>query len=252
MFSCGIGPVHWKYNRKRAAKVIRKYVDSISLRDLASLQELEALQVTDVPTKVTADMAFLVSPASETAVAGFCREHDLEIDSDWMIIAPRPWEGTKQHLSDFVEAAEYGAKTYGLTPVFLAMEPGKDAAVCTELAAAVAQSVPCRLVVAPEDACLVMGLIRNARCVLGMRLHSLIFAAAGGVPFCGVAYDPKISGFIDYAGQGISCDINTADAQTLRHMIDHMMQAGDGYGSSAVQLRAKAEENASIAFDLIS
>lgn len=36
--------------------------------------------------------------------------------------------------------------------------------------------------------------------VIGVRLHALILAAAAGVPFCGLAYDPKITGFCHDAG----------------------------------------------------
>jgi polysaccharide pyruvyl transferase WcaK-like protein len=36
--------------------------------------------------------------------------------------------------------------------------------------------------------------------VVGLRLHSLILAAAMGVPMVSIDYDPKIAGFMEYAG----------------------------------------------------
>lgn len=254
MFSCGIGPVHWKHNRKRAAKTIQKYVDTITLRDQASLDELKTMQVQNVPARVTADMAFLIEPAPESTVNRFCAENGLDSSCPWLIIAPRPWEGTKQHLDDLAQAAVYASKTYGLTPVFLAMEPGKDNQVCREVAELTRKEAACVVVEAPKDAALAVALIQRAACVLGMRLHSLIFAAAAGVPFCGIAYDPKITGFMDYAGQGMCCDISEAQADTLCHMIDYMTQAQSrgGYDDCAARLRAKARENTEIAFSLIS
>jgi polysaccharide pyruvyl transferase WcaK-like protein len=38
--------------------------------------------------------------------------------------------------------------------------------------------------------------------VLGLRLHSLIFAACQGVPAVSVGYDSKIGGFMEQAGAG--------------------------------------------------
>ena len=59
---------------------------------------------------------------------------------------------------------------------------------------------------------------------------------------------------MDYAGQGICCDISEAQADTLCHMIDYMTQAQSrgGYDDCAARLRAKARENTEIAFGLIS
>ena len=48
--------------------------------------------------------------------------------------------------------------------------------------------------------------------VFGLRLHSLIMAAAQGVPVVGVDYDPKIRGFMELVGLGnLVCEIDEPD-----------------------------------------
>jgi len=42
--------------------------------------------------------------------------------------------------------------------------------------------------------------ISSADAVIGMRLHSLIFAALAGVPFLGLSYSPKVSAFCVESG----------------------------------------------------
>jgi len=49
----------------------------------------------------------------------------------------------------------------------------------------------------PSEAMAVLG---HMEVVLGLRLHSLIFAAAQGVPIISIDYDSKIRGFMELAG----------------------------------------------------
>ena len=253
MFGCGIGPVRRKGNRRLAGRVISKYVDSIALRDRGSLEELEALGVRNVPTRVTADMAFLVDPAPAAALDAWLRENGVSPEGSYLLIAPRPWSGTRRRVEDFAAAAVYASEHCGLTPILMAMEPAKDQLLCGQIGAAIAQiseKTAYLKINAPDDARIMAGILQRMRGVLGMRLHSLIFAAAQGVPFAGVSYDPKVSSFIEYIGKGESCDLDAADKETLCAMIDRMQEAG-GFREAADRLRALAEENTEICFSLL-
>ena len=252
MFSCGIGPVRWRLNRRLAAGAINRYVDVITLRDRNSRQELEDLGVQGIPVKVTADMAFLVDPAPEEQAEAFCEANGPRTDRPWFILAPRPWARTKQYYADYANTAIYAAETYGFHPVLLAMEPVKDHPVCQEIADLIrAEGVACEVLDAPVDACMTVALIRRAEAVLGMRLHSLIFAAAQGTPFIGIAYDPKISGFLEYIGQGECCSLDEISTDRLKGMLDRLLASREGFADSARRLRALAAENSRIAFELL-
>jgi polysaccharide pyruvyl transferase CsaB len=253
MFGCGIGPVRREYNRRRAAKTIQACVDRITLRDAASLRELEQLGVRGIPTRVTADMAFLVVPAPEDRIAALCTAHGIQPEDRLLILAPRPWGSAGQRLEDFAAAAVYGAEAHGLRPVLLAMEPVKDRSVCRQIAAlAAAKGVECPVLESSEDTGTVVGLIRRADAVLGMRLHSLIFAAAQGTPFAGVSYDPKVAGFVDYIGQGLCCSLEEADAPRLCAMIDGLcLSESEDFRTAAQRLRTLAAENTAEAMELL-
>ena len=214
--------------------------------------------IAGIPTRVTADMAFLVQPAPEDRVdqmCAACRVGDEAVPRERMLIlAPRPWEGSDRHLADFAAAAAHAAGQYGLAPVLLAMEPGKDLSVCQRIAQIALEQfgVRCPVVTASQDAAAVVGLIRRADGVLGMRLHALIFAAAQGTPFAGVSYDPKVAGFVAYMGQGLCCSLEEADADRLRAMVDALAQAdGEQFLAASQRLRALAAENCKEALGLI-
>ena len=252
MFGCGIGPVSRAGNRKRASRTIGRFVDRITLRDPASARELEELGVRGVPVKVTADMAFLLAPAPADRVESVYAAQGIRPDERLLILAPRPWGSSEAHDRSFAAAAVRAAKTYGLRPVLLAMEPGKDRAFCRRIAALAAEEgVDCPVLDAPEDAGTTVGMIRRAEAVLGMRLHSLIFAAAQGRPFAGVSYDPKVAGFVEYIGQGRCCELAKADPELLRGMVDELCR-GEDFSPAAQRMRALAEENCEIAFALLN
>ncbi|MFR6380265.1 MAG: polysaccharide pyruvyl transferase family protein [Evtepia sp.] len=71
MYGCGIGPIQKDGNRRRAAKVMNKYVDSITLRDPDSRKELEVLGVTKPAIALSAD----TTVSSPRRIAGGHRRH---------------------------------------------------------------------------------------------------------------------------------------------------------------------------------
>ena len=61
-----------------------------------------------------------------------------------------------------------------------------------------------------------IGILTTCDAVIGMRLHSVIFAAAAGVPVVGLAYDPKVSQLADELGIGdLVIDLQDLDADTV-------------------------------------
>lgn len=251
MFGCGIGPVSRPRNRRLTARIIRAYVDRITLRDAASQAELERLGVSGVPVELTADMAFLVRPAAQETVESRLAERGIGPGERLLILAPRPWNGAEGLAEAFAAAALHG-RELGLRPVLLAMEPRRDGELCRRTAALAArQGLDCPVLAEPQSAETVAALIRRADAVLAMRLHALIFAAAQGTPFGGVAYDPKVSGFLDYIGHAPCCALAEASGQRLCAMLDELHQNADAFPAAARRLRALAEQNCEEALALI-
>ncbi|HEY3204021.1 MAG TPA: polysaccharide pyruvyl transferase family protein [Thermoanaerobaculia bacterium] len=92
------------------------------------------------------------------------------------------------------------------------------------------------------------GLLAGCDLVLGMRLHSLIFAAAGGVPLVGLAYDPKVGSFFERVGAS-DMVIPLADV-TARDLLNLMAQGLEkrddrrlGLLGASAELRRLAEED---------
>ncbi|MGM9651758.1 MAG: polysaccharide pyruvyl transferase CsaB [Faecousia sp.] len=250
MFGCGIGPVSHALNRRHTAKTINRCVDAITLRDAESLRELERLGVKDVPVRLTADMAFLARRAPESEQRVYHKACGLEKQGNYLMFAPRPWPGAETCVPAFAQAALYAEKKYGLTPVVYAMEPGRDRELCEKIARQIQkEGGSCLLLSAPKDSRLILGLVGRMRAVIAMRLHGLILAATQGVAFAGVAYDPKVSGFMDYIGQGACCTLEQLSADTLKGLIDVALEEKN-CADSAARMQKLAQENCRIAMEL--
>jgi len=71
--------------------------------------------------------------------------------------------------------------------------------------------------------------------VIGMRLHSLILAAASGVPIIGLEYMPKVKAFMASIGmQEFSHNLENLTASTLIHSIKKILGNYENYSSQLV------------------
>jgi polysaccharide pyruvyl transferase CsaB len=75
--------------------------------------------------------------------------------------------------------------------LFLPFQADQDRAVLRELAL----TIPVVEAHHPDD---LLRTMHRLDIVLGMRLHSLVFALLCDVPFCAISYDPKIEGFLHH------------------------------------------------------
>ena len=127
--------------------------------------------------------------------------------------------------SAFCAAARYAYHTYGLTPVFVAVEKHQDPGA-NQLAAA-GLDIPHYFLSDAGSAGTIIGVFSRMQVVVSMRLHALIFAAGQGIPLVGVVYDPKVSAFLRYIGQNLFADLSMLNTDTLQCLIDQAAaQAG--------------------------
>ena len=242
MYGCGIGPVNAKANRRHAARVIDRCVDAITLREDLSAAELKSMGVTRPKVYVTADPALLLEAGSPGAVDSFLLSQNLDPQGQYALFVLRPWKGFDERKEAFVEAANYVNREYGLTPVFFALEPGRDLAPSRQ----VAGELSCRsyLVPAPQDEKLIIGMMKKMRIVVSMRLHTLIFASSVGAPLVAVSYDPKVTGFMSYLGQKHTVRFEDVTPENLTALVRAALTDPEPYRVERLRGLARANEDA--------
>ena len=252
MYGCGIGPVLREQHRKLAASVLNASVDVITLREPDSLKELQSMGVTKPEILLTADPALTLPAASEDEIDSVLLRAGIPPHGKYLCFALRNWKGFEDKAPLFAQAAKYAYETYGLTPVFAAVEKHLDP-VAGRLAAA-GLDIPHYFLDDAGSAGTIIGALSRMQAVVSMRLHALIFAAGQGIPLAGVVYDPKVSAFLRYIGQEQFVDLAELTGQNLCAMIDQCVaQAAHPEAQAAAvrNLQAMEQKNVEVARRLL-
>ncbi|MHA5221427.1 polysaccharide pyruvyl transferase CsaB [Dysosmobacter sp. Phy] len=245
MYGCGIGPVTRDSHRRLAAKILNRYVDVITLREPDSLAELRAMGVTEPEILLTADPALTLSKAPEDEIDSVLLRAGIPPHGKYICFALRRWKGFEEKAPLFGAAAEYAYWTYGLTPVFAAVEKHLDPGAGQMAARGL--SVPHYFLDDAGGAGTIIGALSRMELVVSMRLHALIFSAGQGIPLAGVVYDPKVSAFLRYIGQELFVDLQDLTEADLRHMIDRCVaQARDPGTQAAAVARLQEMERGNV------
>ncbi|MBU5434708.1 polysaccharide pyruvyl transferase CsaB [Pseudoflavonifractor sp. MSJ-37] len=218
MYGCGIGPIRSESNRRRAAKVLQKRVDAITLRDTHSREELASMGVDQPEIILSADPTVILPAAPAQVVDGILEREGLEPNGRYIGFTLRPWPGFREKAEIFAAAADYAWKQYGLTPVFLPIESRLDLNAIRQ--ATSRMTAPYHIIEDTGSSANTIGLFARMKVVVSMRLHALVFAASQGVPLVGVVYDQKISSFLSYIGQDLFIDLSSLTLDQLTADID--------------------------------
>lgn len=189
IFAQSIGPLDF-WGRM----VVRRFcqgVDRATVRDEASRKLLQAL-LPRTPIERSADPVFLYDPpegSEDLSAEGLGPESGA-----YAVVSVRKIAAFRDGAAVLGRAVDRLAERHNIRAAFLPMGGAPDAAVSTEVIRACA-SAP---VLLPEcSLAKAASILRGARVVVGMRLHSLVLAARYAVPFLAVPYDPKVTAFCE-------------------------------------------------------
>jgi len=100
-----------------------------------------------------------------------------------------------------------------------------------------------------------VGIFGLCELAIGMRLHSIIYAAATKTPAIGISYDPKVSGFVDYIGTSVSIELDELKQGKISEKTDEIMKnrekIKEELDKKVEEFKTKARKTAKIAMDFI-
>ena len=246
----GIGPINSESNKALAGRVVND-ADYVSVRDSDSKAELINLGVPGEKINVTADPAFLIKPCDDAALSKALV--GVGIAGDYFAVSIRPLKGGRKgayqltdddrKIADEVTAVCIEiANKHSLTPLLIPMQEEQDLEVCSLVGEKLGALGVKSSLYMPENASEMMGILKGARFMIGMRLHSIIFASSAGVPVIGMSYDPKVKSMMRQLGQEYFVDLTGGELDFASRLISDAEQVLGSREKIARELSCLSEE----------
>ena len=257
VYANGFGPVRSALGKAMVRGVLRR-TTVITLRDAASAEELDHLGIRLPNTRVTADPVFALDPIPPANAERVLRCLTTSAPRRPLVgISLRPWHSAEDLAAKMASAADLLVDRLGATVVLIPMQPSCDAPLAAEVASTMRR--PSIVLTRKSDVLKpreVMGVIGMMDAVLGMRLHSLIFSVATGVPAAGVSYDPKIDAFLRAAGCPNLGTPGELDPESVVTSVESLLDPANGHSERLLKKREEfrrlALENARMAAELLT
>lgn len=252
LYSNGIGPLERESNIKRTRKILEK-VDLITLRDECSYKTIRELGVKNDKVIVTADPALDLQIADMERGQEILSNEGIGADNKILGVSLRRWQNLDDGFEEEIaKVCDYAYEKYGYNTVFLPMQSSRDMTISQNVRRRMKNNsyiIKRRYNV--EDMISVMSCFNL--CV-GMRLHTLIYAAINAVPLIGLVYDPKISSFMEYTHQNHFINVEELTANELMKQIDNCVGNYDSIKEDLEKnygiLKEKAQLNGEYAIEL--
>lgn len=178
----GIGPLNKSVTRWLTKQVLLG-CDAISVRDAASASLLNSWQIDPViaPDPVWAlnsDSTWELEDSEHPQVAVILRSHSLL---------------TRARLKTLIQAIQDFQTQTNSHILLIPFQPAQDLAIAKEVSDYLKQHNTDNTIVSLQDPKKLKGLFKQVKMAIGMRLHSLIMAAAEGCNCFALSYDPKVT-----------------------------------------------------------
>lgn len=231
IYAQGIGPLI----RPLACKLTRiaaVHARAVTVRDKDSAQLLRRIGVRR-PIEVTADPVWaltpdFVDPASKRGV--------------WLA-GLRPWSAPGFELDDPATIMRWHEATGHKIVHYIPMQPHADGPVMQPFLAAGDELVD----TASQHPSAIMARCGAGEAMIAMRLHSLIFAAAQGLPCVAINYDPKVQALAEIIGAPL---LENLSANELKRLPEAVATAKPMEAVQLQELKSAALRNAEIAANL--
>ncbi len=240
MYAGGVGPIIGNEAGYETITTVES-CDAVTLRDPESYGLLEYLGCDVSGVAVTADAALLTEPLDPPdEVMDALPEEDR-----YFAVSVRPLRGLRRvdaqsTPSEIYDAIAVAVKTVAdrrrAVPLWVPFAP-EDEKLCAKLR----KKAGCGKVLPLMRPGQIAGLFEMCEFVLGMRMHSIVFASVAGVPAIAIDYDPKVGAFARHAYHPAPIDPD-AEGFGMRVIVSAAAELYSNMNAATQTVRARAVE----------
>lgn len=251
LFGNGIGPIRRPINR-RFARTVLNGLDAVSLRDSQSYNEVKALGISRPNIYVTADPAILMEPSADEKIREMMEKESIPQDKPLIGISIRKWADSK-YFTKIAQIADYCVDKFNVHPVFIPMQYSCDLEASLEVARSMVHEASVIKGIYPPN--VILGFAGKLEILIGMRLHSLIYAASQCIPLIGLVYEPKVDAFLREIMQpsgGMLDKLDTGNVcRLLDEVWDNRAEIKEQLYKSRERLQTMAKYNIATAYSML-
>ena len=245
LLSQGIGPLNNPRSRRVASRVLRR-CRFVAVRDDASADLLKTLGIPDTITSHSGDLALLSRlPEHAAALPARAPGRPLKVG-----LSLRPDKEVSQTAGTLIECLLRLNARRPLELELFPMSRGDDLPLLDDFAARIKGQAPAmsvRMIGGRDENMLSVEDMENAVAgldvMVGMRLHSLVFSARGGVPFAGLSYDPKVTAFALACRQPVVENLKQMQTDEIFQKIETAIERGDECREAMTQALTRSRES---------
>ena len=251
-FSMGVGPIETKLG-KHLCKRFLKSADGLFVRDERGYQICSDLGLTKAVKTADAAFAYWVTEELPQEVANMLPEAYISVTGSQWFQSSNFWKRESMNFEDevrlFANCIAEASKTWGLPVVFVPTVV-HDRRLAADIKKYLAD-VDFRI--AGEqgiwNCSIASRIIEKSTFLLGVRMHSIIFAARKGIPFMALIYDEKVRQLVNILGMetySVSMEQMSVDAvsECIRRVQAERETISQQLTDKAQKLKALVEQSA--------
>lgn len=232
VYAQGVGPINKNLNKKIVKHFLNK-VQYISLRDNESFELIKSI---GVKTKVD----IVPDPVMGLDFKSVSQKNR---NNNYIIISIRDWSTKYNYLKQIAKSCNDIIKE-GIDIKLLPMHGKLDEDTSKKLAELIEYDV--EILSYKMNIEKKLKYITEAKVMIGMRLHALIFAGNVCTPMIGISYDPKIDSYLKLVNQicigNVNEGIDSAElTEKVLYIIENYEDIKESLGKSTKKLKSTAK-----------